>query len=191
MAELPQDFGDRLVAREEVDPMRLEQLREQVAAVLELKLSRPMRWANVLGGVAMLVFCLVFVPLIVAGRWADQGFLARAFTVIALGGLAMIGAILIDVGRRGVYERRRHGAMHIGVAFLMCLGLGMALVHTGWSSADGQMVFAGTVLLVLGGAIFVMHVLEQYHLATKRKLLELELRLAELAERLERPPQRE
>ena len=186
---LPEDFGDRLVAREEVDPMRMENLRQQVAAVLELKLSRPMRWANGIFGAAMLGFCVVFVPF-VAGRWSDQPFLARVITVVGLGGIVVMSMICLAVARRGVYERRRHNAMFIGVGFLMCLGLGMALVHTGWSTGDGQMVFGGGVLLVFAGAVFVMHVLEQYHLATTRKLLELELRMAELAERLERSPGR-
>ena len=185
MPDLPKDFSERLLAREEVDAMRLEQLRQQIDAVLEVRLTRLGRVASVAGGAVWIVFCLAFIPAVARG-WADMPFLGRAFVIVGLGGHTMMSLVLIAVGLRGVYERRRHNAMYIGIALLMCIGLGAALVHDGWSAADGRTVFAGTVLLVLGGGVFVMHVLEQYHLTTKRKLLELELRMAELAERLER-----
>ena len=64
---------------------------------------------------------------------------------------------------------------------------GWAMMHAGWASGDSQLAYCGTTVLVLGGAAFVLYVLEQHHLATKRKLLELELRMAELAEELNRP----
>jgi hypothetical protein len=100
----------------------------------------------------------------------------------------LLGIFAIALGRRGVFHRRHHGQQMLGIALLMCLAAGAAFLHSGWASGDGQAVFGGTAMLVLGGAGFALYILEQYHLATKRKLLELELRLAEIAERLDRMP---
>jgi hypothetical protein len=191
MAELPRDFGDRLVAREEVDAMRMEQLREQIAQTLERKLTRPMRIASVVGGIFLVLLSLAFIPLTLR-RWDELPPLAYLAVLSGIIGMVLTGLIMIAVGRRGVYDVRYHSRQAIAVAFLVCLGYGMTLLHSGWASGDGQAVFGGAVMLVVGAGAFMMHALEQYHLATKRKLLELELRLAEIADRLDRalPPGR-
>jgi hypothetical protein len=186
MAELPGDFGDRLVAREEVDPMRMEQLREQIAAVLEVRLSRPMRVASVAGG-ALFAAIAVAVALLARRHWDELPPVVYVIAIVGPIGLLLMGAIMIGVGRRGVFDRRYHGRQFLSVALLICLASGTAFLHAGWASGDSQLVFGATAMLMLGGAGFALHLLEQYHLATQRKLLELELRMAELAEQLNRP----
>ena len=187
---LPRDFGERLVAREEVDPMRLEQLREQVAAVLELQAlaadaRRPTRSSGrrLLGS-----SCVAFVP--TRGRPLGRPAVPwRApSTVVGLGGLAADGHDL----SRGRAAGRATSAAATARCSSALPAHGPRLRHGApphrlGDAATGRSVFGGTALLVFGGAAFVLHVLEQYHLATKRKLLELELRMAELAERLDRP----
>lgn len=184
MAELPRDFGERLVSSERVDPMQLQQLREQVVAVLEQPLTRAQRIASAVGGVVLVVFTLVMLPM-VARRWDELPFMAHLAVVTGFVAMPLMGLVSLGVARRGVLDKRRHGGQMISIALLVCVGMGAAYLHNGWASGDGQSVFAGAVLLVVGFGAAMMYLLEQYHLATKRKLLELELRLAEIAERLE------
>jgi hypothetical protein len=165
--------------------MKMEQLREQIAALLERKLSRAMRVGGVVIGVLLIVLSLAFiVPL--RGRWDSLPRMSHLVVAVAVGCFVLLGVLLIVIARRGVFEVRRHAGMLVGVALLMSLGFGAGFLHHGWMFGDGQAVFGGAAMLVVGGVGFLMHVLEQYHLATKRKLLELELRMAELAEQISR-----
>ena len=52
-----------------------------------------------------------------------------------------------------------------------------------------RMILSGLVFLVMGAVFLIRHVVEQSELKTREKLLEIEYRLAELADRiqLERP----
>lgn len=48
-----------------------------------------------------------------------------------------------------------------------------------------RMVLSGLVFLVMAAAFLIRHVIEQSELKTREKLLEIEYRLAELADRME------
>jgi hypothetical protein len=185
MAELPRDFSERLLAREEVDAMRLQQLRDQIDAVLEIKLTRAGRVAGYVGGLLMIVGGLA--PLAgLRARWDELPPMALVMIAAGVIGVPWIGVVLILIARRGVYDVRQHSKQLLVLAMWLCLGVGTTFLHFGWSSGDGEAVFGGTLVLAVGAGGFLFHVLEQYHLLTKRKLLELELRLAELAERIDR-----
>src|SRR5688500_18926878 len=80
MAELPRNFGERLVSSEKVDPMRLQELRDQVVAVLEQRLTRAQRIASALGGVLLIVFAVVMLPMVMR-RWDDLPAMAHLAVV--------------------------------------------------------------------------------------------------------------
>ena len=187
---LPGDFGDRLVARDRVDPMRMEQLREQIASLLAFRLSRVQRVACVAGGVLSIAMAVVF-GFLARRRWDEMPPMGTVIVIAGPVAMLLMGIFAIGLARRGVFDRRYHGRQFLGLALVLCLGAGTAFLHAGWWSGDGQLVFGGTAMLVLGGAGFALHLLEQYHLTTQRKLLELELRMAELTAEIRRSRQGE
>jgi hypothetical protein len=189
MTERPSDFDDRLLASEQVDPMRMERLRQQAASLFERKLAPAARLICVLGGVALIVLMLALLPGL-RRRWDELPMMGYVIVIVGLITLPTMGVIMIALGRGGVLDARRHGKQFIAVSLLMCFGFGGGFLHSGWMSGDGQGVFAGAVLLLLGAGAFVMHVLEQYHMSTSKRLLEVQLALAQLTEKFDQAQRR-
>lgn len=186
MSEVTGDLGDQGTSREPVTPMRVDQLRDEIDAMLAVELSLGQRVSCVAGGTLSISVAVAF-GLLARRRW--DGLPPIGNIIVAAGPLTLLllGVFMIGVGRRGVYDRRYHGWQFLALALVLCFGLSTAFLFAGWRSGDGQLVFGGTVMLVIGGAGFVLHLLEQNHLTTQHKLLELELRMAELADAVRHP----
>jgi hypothetical protein len=189
MGERRSDFDERLLASEEMDAMRMEELRRRAAAMVKRKLSPTARVMSVIGGIALIVLTVALLPL-VRRRWDELPLMGYVIVIVGLATMPMMGLILIGLGRRGVFDVRYHGRQFIAVSLIMCFGFGGGFLHHGWISGDGQSVFAGAAVLLLGVGSFFMHILEQYHMSTSQKLLELQYGLAQLNEKFDRAQRR-
>jgi drug/metabolite transporter (DMT)-like permease len=129
----------------------------------------------------VLILAMLLATLSAVIRWHTEPHLIRVFVVVGLFGVLGVGALLISMARRGVYDRRRDNNLFIGIALVMMGGLGIGLVNQGLSDIDMRSVFTGSVLLAMCGMFFVMHLMEQQHLTTLEKLEALERRLIDRA----------
>lgn len=182
MRELDDDLAERLIDAEGVDSARLASLRKEIRAVVEQKWSKPKRIGSLAGGLFLL--CLGIVPL--HGALAEPVPLIRLMAVIAMITCIALGAMMIALAWRGSFNRRRHNQLYLLLAFVILGALGITFLNLGWRAGDAQLQFTGALMLALLGFVVVLHFMEQHQLSLTERLLEMELRIVELGERLER-----
>jgi hypothetical protein len=198
MNQTNKTFSDKLLDMEKPNTTYKEQFERQVRAVFEKKLNFPSRVGLAVLGIVGL---LIAIP---CGRMA---FLTRVggeldlfVHIVYLTGmvLALSWAILMGWGAvRGKLNLRIQLSriVTIGIA----LGFFFMLDFTGRfvlpSARDGNKPAFGTLLVLIGfffivtvGLCLILRVLYKTAFKTYEKLLEIEYRLAELAEKIEDKP---
>ena len=114
---------------------------------------------------------------------------------LAIGGvLSLIGAVL--AGRvliRGKLDRQRDPIAYAGIIWCFCVVIVTAFMLAGGiDSVRGIGLTIFGLVFLLGGAVLLLRtVIEQSELRTRQKLLEIELRLAQIADGLGRSPKGE
>jgi hypothetical protein len=116
---------------------------------------------------------------------APSGFPIYGRVTFAAGALFSLAFAVLGfrVYKRGAIRLKSEGAVYSGLAW----GLPVVMVTLFMMGAPNnliglRMIVSGLVFLI-GGAVFLLrYVIEQSELNTKEKLLEIEYRLAELAE---------
>ncbi len=191
MRTLPKDFSERLIDTDAADSQRREKLREDIRNMIEQKLSRTKRLAMVCGGVLLVIFaiCVAFLsgaPAARRVRYLPE--FIRIIAVIGGAGCLILGVTMLWLARAGVYHRRKHGQIFLLLSILMVGGLALMFLNEGWSTGDPQLVFIGQFLLVLVGITLLLHLGEQFQLSLMQRFLELEYRIAELSEKIDRTP---
>ena len=120
---------------------------------------------------------------------APAGFPWSGRLIFAAGALFGIGwAVLgIRIVWRGTMNLKTDTAAANGMAWvLVVLVATFAMVSAPDTIVGLRMIVCSLVFLVLGVAFMTRHVVEQAELKTREKLLEIEYRLAELAETVKR-----
>jgi MFS family permease len=190
MSEKPaSSFRERILATEPVDPVLRQKYEQEIQAMLEKKLTTSQRVLWILTGLLSIGFVAVFGT---AALMAPREFplLARVgFGVGALFGLAW--AVLS-------YQTVRNGKMHIrkdpktmaGATWsfmVIMMTIFMLLSSRAGDHVWGvQMIVNGLVFFIIAAVFMINTVVEDAQLKTQEKLLEIEYRLAELAEQLKK-----
>ncbi|MBN1909044.1 MAG: hypothetical protein JW818_04835 [Pirellulales bacterium] len=175
---------DQLLRMEQVTPALKERYDKEIQAMLEKRVTGIRRWAWLGSAVMGVGFTVLFGTLAVitpaefplAGR---IGFVAGALFGI---GWAILGW---RVFRRSSINLKIDSGAAAGMAWgLPVILLTLFMVSAPDSIVGLRMIISGLVFLVMGLAFLLRHVVEQSELKTREKLLEIECRLAELAETL-------
>jgi hypothetical protein len=179
-------FSDRLIDCESLTPSLSEEHRKETIAMFDKKLGR--------FGRAMAALCAVFAlaHIVFSGYlavttygklpiWGTLGFAVGIVFALPFGSLA--GWIAYSGHFR---LKSQPPAMAAMVWVFSVLMVTLMLVGAPDSIVGLRMIFAGTVLLIGAGVFLLGTCSQQAELRTKEKLLEIEYRLADLAERL--PP---
>jgi hypothetical protein len=179
-------FRERLLRLEQVTPALKERYDKEVQAMLEKRITGIGRWV-VLGSAVMSV---VFAVLL--GVWAiippAEEVPLPARIPVAVGALFSVGfaILLLRVFRRGSIDLKFDTSVYIGMVWvfavlMVIMFMVMSLLAPDRFAGLWMMIF-GLVVLVVGAVFLIRHVIEQSELKTREKLLEIEYRLAELAE---------
>lgn len=188
MSEVSKNLGRQLTELETVSSTARERYQRQLQDILEERLSVPARILCLAAGIVSLLFgvgagCVVFLDREAYNYWPNL-MLGVVVTLSAM----LIGAALVSVAIRGVYRRQREGrwAVASGLAMLATWGLFMLLAAQGVpESLRG--IFLTLGLICLGTAAVVANRVSaaRAQLALEKQLLQLEHRLAEIAEKLD------
>ncbi len=185
MNDRHKDFRERLLAAEQVSPTYKEQYEKEVQAMLERKLTRGQRagyGASAALGVTFLVIfgtAAVMVP-------REFPILARiGFAVGAVFGL--VWAVFAGwIAGKGALDPKKHPTAMVGMGWgftVIMITLFMLLSSKLPDPTTGiRMVVNGLVFLVFAAVFMISNRIDQAQLKTREKLLEIEYRLAELAE---------
>lgn len=177
-------FRERLLASESTTPALRERYEREVHMLLEKKLTAPRRW----GIYAILAVLAAQVAIFGYALFIPEEFpiLGRiGFGVGVLFALAF-AAVLVSVLKRGSVNLKDHPNTMIGImwGFLVIMITLFMLVAGRLSDPTTgiSMVLNGLVFLTFGVVFFLQNTVNQAQLKTEEKLLEIELRIAELAE---------
>lgn len=183
-----EQFRDRLVGSDRITPPLREQYEREVRMLLEKKLTAPRKW----GMIAVMVMLI-----------AQAAFFFYA--VFFLKELPLLGKIGFGVGilfaasffillariiRRGSINVRTDSNTYTGmiwVFMVIMITLFMLVAGRIPDPARGMsLVLNGLVFLIFGVVFLLQNTINQAQLNTREKLLEVEMRLAELREAIEK-----
>lgn len=175
-------FREDLLKSEQVTPALKERYEREIRAMLEKQLTGVRRWVWLGSAILGVAFALLFGTLAIVtpadfplvGR---VGFAAGAFFGI---GWAVLG---IRGFRRRSLDLKKDSGAAAGLAWaLPIILLTLWMVSAPDTIVGLRMILSGLVFLVMGLAFLMRHVIELSELKTRERLLEIEYRLAELAE---------
>jgi Na+/proline symporter len=192
MHEWKQRFVDRLLAADPPSADARGRYEKEVRAMLEKTLAPRQRVEHLVAAVLVALaaaasgwLAFVLPPELDAGKYLSAAFVLTACALVFVAG------ILFRAYWKGAVRRRtfRGWAAGVGVAYVGPLGWLFLLMarYIPEILRDDVRVF-GLVLLVYAAVAWVRHRVAQAELTTAEKLLEIELRLAEIGEALEARP---
>ena len=182
---------DQLLAAEAENPAFRDEYERRLQAMIEKPLNLYNRIGFTFGALAALAGGVADEVLAIKLRHASPA--AVAGLAIA-GALSLAGAFLASrVLIRGKLDRQRDPIVQAGVIWCFCVVLVTAfMVGGGIDSIHGVGLTLFGLVFWLGGAVLLLRtVIEQSELRTQQKLLEVELRLAQIADALGQEKKRE
>lgn len=183
------NFSDRLVSAERMTPAFRDRYEMEVKAMLEKKLTRPQRVGYALSALMGVAFLVVFGALaILTGRelpaWARALF--GVGSVFGLVWAILVGRIVIT----GKVNLRTGANTLVGLSWGFVVTVVTVLMIVGMDRTEPvksvYMVLVGLVYLLVAAMFMILNRIDQSELKTREKLLEIELRLAELKESVEK-----
>ncbi|MGA2066705.1 MAG: hypothetical protein ABSG86_17140 [Thermoguttaceae bacterium] len=189
MNETNRVFRQQLLDAEQVTPALKDRYHKELQAMLEEQLTGMRRWIWLAAAIMGLGFAVGFGTLAVVAPAEFPWWWRLVFAVGALFGIGF-GLLGLKVFRRGALDLKRDSWAYSGTAWAIpVLVVTVAMVSAPENVVGLRMILSGLVFLVMGAVFLIRHVVEQSELKTREKLLEIEYRLAELADRiqLERP----
>ena len=192
MSEPRKQFTDHLIAADPPADAARGRYEKEVRAMLELTLSPRERGGYLLGAVAMLGLAGLMGLAVASAKPPDNPVIP--YVVAYFGVTAAACALAAWPMFRGFWGGvvRRPGAnawaAGVGIAYVGLVGWMMMLMAKVVPDPlrDDTRVF-GLVLLMYAAVAWVRHRIAQAELKTAEKLLEIELRLADLGEAVNRP----
>jgi hypothetical protein len=186
----PNSIRDQLVALEATSPSLRERYETNVRALLERRLSpfqRTCAWLS------LLVNMLLAAGLLARAGWdgslfvpADYWVLLATAVVGLIGSSAWSGYLLWRGSIHRLGQEPWFEALGLIVTGAMAAALLWLARQVDDLASTLQVTAVALILLGIVGVVTLWSVQRRHHLETKVKLLELELRLAELAERLDK-----
>ena len=189
MSDRPQKLGQQLTALEPVNSAARESYERRLQNILEERLSVPVRGFCVAVGLACFLFAAGAAYAVFFDREAYTYWPNLLLGVVVTVSATAIGAGLIRVAVCGIYRRQREGRWAASMCLLLLAAWGLFMLLAAFGLPDDlRQVFLALGLVCLGAAGFVAQRLSaaRAHLALDKRLLELELHLAEISERLGR-----
>ena len=179
------NVGDRLIALEPLPPDSQKHIQQELQAMLTRELGKPARLFCGLVAVNSLIMTVVCGFLAVTE--AKLPLLAR----IGLGTGTLFGlAWMIVAGRvawRGTMDLKSDSRRMASMVWIFTLLMMVFFLMVGMTAKDrmlGLMMITQGLAFLIGAAVYwLTHRIEQAELSTRERLLQLELRLAEMWER--------
>ena len=191
MNESDKMFGDRLLDLERPDPIRRQRYERQVQAMLEKQLTGWLKIGYILGLAVPVTLLVVFG---IAAILAPQGFPWWGRAMFTLG--AVFALIFLVMGIRTL----KKGTINLKTDELAGAGLGwgfvvimctLCMVFADHFPDPAKALTIMVIFEVMAGLQLLKAFIQRSEVRTQERLLEIEYRIADLAERLDRPGREE
>ena len=192
MNESQKDFRERLLEAEQLSLTLKEKYEKEVQAMLEEKLTGVGRGIFIFWAVFGIGLGVVFgIAAVLAPK--DFPILARiGFVSGAIFGLAF-GGLMGWIARKGIFKVKVHSMAVAGMAWVFVIIMLTLFMVMGGKHPDSVrsvfMVVCGLVYLVVVVLIMILGRISYSELKTREKLLEIEYRLAQIAEQITKKEQ--
>jgi hypothetical protein len=190
MNESQKRFVDQLLAADPPSADARQHYEKERRAMFEKTLTRNERRGYLVGAVLMGLLAMYGGSLVLAAwlsPWEDSRFLLAFFLPTALA-LLVVAGLLFWGYWKGVVSRRTSNdwAARAGVAYVSLMGCLFLTMSESWPEWLRDVVrVVGVVFLVYAAVVWMRRRIGQAESRTAEKLLEIELRLAEISEALD------
>lgn len=193
MNESKRDFREQLLGAEQLTPSYREKYEKEVHAMIEKKLTGVRKWSHIGGLIMGLGFTVLFGTMAVIAPkgfplWCRFGFAAGAVFGLAFAGFS---AWILKKGTINL-KKDTMIAAGLGWGFIMVFAT-LVLVYSGRlpDPITGVRMLAAVLVYEVAAAAMLLRVfIERSELNTREKLLEIEYRLAGIAEGITKQEQR-
>ena len=185
MTESRNGFREQLLQAERLNPTYKERYQKEVRAMLEQKLTGGKRLAYI-GTAAMGIgFALLFGTLAII---VPKGFPIAGRLIFAMGAIFGLAWAVFAGGnvRKGVIKLKTDPTAMVGMSWAFVVIVVTVLMVSQRKFPDPvtgvRALVIGLIFLVMAAVFMISNRIDQVGLKTREKLLEIEYRLAELAE---------
>ncbi len=182
-------LGDLLANLERPTPSLKERYAREVSSLLELNLSPAQRF----GGWFYIASILILTAVVLIRAASGATVLTDTWPLVPValaGGLAFAAMTAYRLCRRSIHRLHDEPyleAMNIGGLTLVAVTVFAMGVRSDDRVLRLELIGLSVLFLAIAVVCAVFVIVRRYHLETRRKLLDIELALAELAERLDGP----
>lgn len=182
------NFADQLIAAQRVEPTLRERHEQEIRNMLEQTLTTPRKTAFI----ASTVVCGVMVVALTIAALSSHRAPLGVRIGVGLGAVYAAGWVFMNVRilRRGSVNRRTdYAKMSSWPWMFMVAVVTLILLMTGRHSDSVRgvwMLLYGLTFLMMASMFLIQHWIRDAKLKTEERLLEVQLRLAELAEEVKR-----
>jgi len=193
MNESKKRFADELLAADALSPDTRQNYDKEIRAMLEKTLTRDERRMYLVIAVlfGLLAMGCGLMALFGWNYHREDSTLIPVFFLLTAPALLVVAGLFFRGARQGVVNRRTSSdwAAGAGVAYVSLVGCALLMLSESWPDRLRDVVrVVGVVLLVYAAVAWMRQRIGQAELRTAEKLLEIELRLAEIGEALEGRP---
>jgi len=182
MSDMQPGIRDQLVRTEHTTPELKQRYAQEVQAMYEKQLTGFGRWTWLIAAIMGIGFAVGFGTLSVV---LPPEFPLLGRLGFAAGALFGLGWAILGVGifRRASLKRRDKTAIAMMSAGLPLLVAIVVMVSAPETTGGLRMMITGVFWMVIVAIFMLSHAIDRAALDTRERLLEIEYRLAELAER--------
>ncbi len=173
---------ERLLKLEQITPSLKRRYEREIADMLEQKMTGIRRWIWLVAALAGLGFAVGFsiMAVVLPAEFPWQGRVGFAGSALFGVGWAILG---FRVFRKGSLNLKTDMGASAAMSWIFPVFLVTIFMMAAPNNIAGvRMILFGMVFLVMGAVFLIVNMIVQSHLKSSEKLLEIEYRLAELAE---------
>lgn len=188
MNERKKRLRDNLVHSESISDIRKEQYEKELAMMFEHKLSAPRKWGSIF---------LVFVMLSQFAWFTWAAFMFRERNLLVSAGFVLgmvfslfFAILLIRTLKKGSFNLRTDANAMTGAVWLFMVMFVVIMLFLAGGMEDKvaavQMIAQTTIFFIMAVTFLLKNAVDQSELKTREKLLEIDYRLAEISEKLDK-----
>jgi hypothetical protein len=185
-----QNFADQLIAAQRVEPTLRQRYEQETKAMLEQPLNRTRKTSFV---ISIIICSVMMVALTIAALSTHRAPIGVRIG-IGLGAVYAAGwlVMMLRILRRGTFQVRSDSRIMSALPWIFTVALVTLMLFMTGQRADSvrsvwMMLFALTFLL-MASVFLIQNCISDARLKVEERLLEVQLRIAELAEEMKKRP---
>jgi hypothetical protein len=186
----PNNFADQLIAAQHVEPTLRQRYEQEMKTMLEQPLTKTRKMSFILSAVVCTVMMVMLTIAALSSHRAPIGVRIG----VGLGAVYAAGWLLMTLRilRRGTFHVRGDARLMSSWPWIFTVALMTLMLLMTGQRADSVrsvwLVLFALTFLLMASVFLIQHAIGEARLKLEERLLEVQLRVAELAEEMKRRP---